>query len=101
MVECSIEKLCQISDIDPRLFKVFKAVVDSGGFTAAGPVLGISRSAISLHMGELEGRLGFTLCQRGRSGFVPTDEGEEVYRATLRQNAHIKAFRNELNNLHE
>ena len=32
--------------------------------------LGISVSAISNAMSQLEGQLGFTLCQRGRGGFL-------------------------------
>lgn len=95
-----IEQLGQISDIDLRLLRVFRAVVDAAGFTPAAAALGISRSAVSIHMGELETRLGFTLCQRGRSGFVLTAEGEAVDQATRRLIAHLQSFRNEVNALH-
>ncbi len=93
-------QLGQISDFDLRLIRVFKAVVDSGGFTAAEAVLGISRSAISIHMGDLEARTGLKLCQRGRSGFALTEEGREVYRAGLQLLAAMETFRTEVNALH-
>ncbi|WP_423823131.1 LysR family transcriptional regulator [Salinisphaera sp. SPP-AMP-43] len=99
-MERSIERLGQISDIDLRLLRVFRAVVDAAGFTPAAAALGISRSAVSIHMGELETRLGFTLCQRGRSGFVLTAEGEATDQAARRLIAHMQSFRNEVNALH-
>jgi DNA-binding transcriptional LysR family regulator len=68
-----------VSDIDLRLLKVFVSVVESGSFTAAQSRLNIGTSTISLHMTELEQRLGFRLCDRGRSGFRLTDRGNSVY----------------------
>jgi len=65
----------RLADVDIRLLRVFRAVVDSGGFSSAQSVLGTSTSTISLHMTELEKRLGFRLCQRGRAGFALTDRG--------------------------
>ena len=62
--------LGQMSDYEIRLIRIFKTVVECGGFTAAETTLGISRSAISQHMNDLEGRLGFSLCQRGRGGLL-------------------------------
>lgn len=94
------DRIGRISDIDLRLLRIFVAVVDNAGFTPAAAALGISRSAVSMHMSELENRLGFTLCQRGRSGFVLTAEGEAVDRAIRRLLAHMQGFRNELNALH-
>jgi len=68
-----------ISDIDLRLLRVFRAVVEADGFTNAQALLNVSQSTISNHMTQLEGRLGFKLCQRGRSGFSLTDEGGAFY----------------------
>lgn len=67
--------LGQVSDFDIRLLRIFKTIVECGSFSAAESTLGLSRSAISLHMGDLEKRLGMRLCQRGRAGFALTDEG--------------------------
>jgi DNA-binding transcriptional LysR family regulator len=68
-----------VSNIDLRLLKVFVAVVESGSYTAAQSRLNIGTSTISLHMTELEQRLGFRLCDRGRGGFRLTDRGNSVY----------------------
>lgn len=94
------DRLSQISDFDLRLIQVFKAVVESGGFTAAVPALGVGRSAISIHMANLEARFDLRLCQRGRSGFALTEEGREVYDASLRLLSSIETFRSEVNGFH-
>ena len=60
--------LAQVSDFDVRLLKLFRSVVECGGFAAAEGALGIGRSAISQQMADLEQRLGLRLCQRGRAG---------------------------------
>jgi len=93
--------LGQVSDFDIRMIRVFKAVVECGGFTAAEESLGISRSAISLHMNDLERRLGLLLCQRGRGGFSLTEEGRQVFEAGLTLLASLETFRTEVNGLHD
>lgn len=72
-----------VSDIDLRLLRVFKGVVESGGYSNAQTALGVSQSTISTQMSQLEVRVGFTLCHRGRSGFRLTSEGEEFYKMVL------------------
>lgn len=73
----------QISDIDLKLLRVFKAIVESGGFSAAEISLNISRSTISTYMTTLETRIGMRLCERGRGGFSLTTQGADVYQAIL------------------
>jgi LysR family transcriptional regulator, transcriptional activator for bauABCD operon len=73
----------RLSNIDIRHIRVFMAVVKCGGFTAAELVLGISQSTISAHIAELERRLAFRICERGRSGFALTSRGEEFYAAAI------------------
>ena len=90
----------QISDIDIRHLRVFKAVVECGGFSAAEVQLNISRSAISISMADLEQRLGLHLCQRGRAGFSLTAEGARVYEAVLQLLASLEAFRTRVNAIH-
>ncbi|OHX14304.1 LysR family transcriptional regulator [Chromobacterium sphagni] len=92
--------LGQVSDFEIRLLRLFRTVAECGGFSAAEGVLGISRSAISLQMGDLEKRLGIRLCQRGRAGFSLTDEGREVLRASHTLLAALEDFRGEVNLLH-
>src|SRR5690606_4931689 len=89
------------SDFDLRLLRVFRAVAEYGSFAAAESALGITRSAISLHMSDLEKRLGMRLCQRGRAGFALTDQGREVLRASASMLASIEDFRSEINLLHK
>ncbi|MGY2489245.1 LysR family transcriptional regulator [Cupriavidus sp. CP313] len=93
--------LSQVTDFDLRLLRVFRTVAEVGSFTAAESTLGITRSAISLHMSDLEKRLGVRLCQRGRAGFALTDEGREVLRAGEAVLAAIEGFRTEVNQLHQ
>ncbi|OJA05727.1 LysR family transcriptional regulator [Halomonas sp. QHL1] len=93
--------LGQMSDYEIRLIRIFKTVVECGGFTAAETTLGISRSAISQHMNDLEGRLGFSLCQRGRGGFSLTEEGKEIYQAGLTLLTALETFKSDVNALHQ
>jgi DNA-binding transcriptional LysR family regulator len=92
--------LSQVSDFDLRLLRLFKTVAQCGSFSAAETSLGISRSAISVHMADLEKRLGVRLCQRGRAGFALTDEGQEVLRSGEVVLTAIEGFRTEVNQLH-
>ncbi len=89
----------QLSDLDFRLLRIFKAVVECGGYSAAEVVLNINRSTISIHMSDLEARLGMVLCNRGRgrSGFSLTDQGEEVYAAICELFNYLDQFRNRVN----
>jgi DNA-binding transcriptional LysR family regulator len=90
----------QVQDADLRLLRVFKAVVESGGFSAAEVELNVSRSAISTSMSDLETRLGFKLCQRGRAGFSLTDSGQQVYDNTLQLLSSMDVFRRQINTIH-
>lgn len=83
-----------LSDIDIRLLRVFRAVVEAKGFHSAQEQLNISTSTISNHMGQLEARVGFRLCQRGRSGFCLTSKGEDFHHAVLDFFAAISSFQN-------
>lgn len=71
------------TDLDLRLIRVFLAVVDARGITAAESSLGVRQSTISTHLAALEARVGFTLCERGRGGFKLTSKGER-FAATSR-----------------
>lgn len=72
-----------VTEYDLRLLRIFKAVVEHGGFAAAETALGITRSTISIHMTNLETRMKLTLCVRGRGGFALTEAGQSVYYAAL------------------
>ncbi|AWL10745.1 HTH-type transcriptional activator BauR [Saliniradius amylolyticus] len=81
-----------VTEYDLKLLRVFKAVVENGGFAAAEDELGITRSTISIHMSSLETRLRLKLCSRGRSGFVLTPDGQVVYKACLKLFAALGEF---------
>ena len=81
-----------VSDIDLRLLRVFRAVVESGGFSNAQAILNVGPSTISTQMSQLETRLGFSLCQRGRSGFRLTPEGEALYRHVVALFQSVQGF---------
>jgi DNA-binding transcriptional LysR family regulator len=93
--------LGQLSDMDLRLLRVFKAVVQCGGMAAAELELNIGISTISRHVKDLETRLGLVLCRRGRGGFTLTPEGQTVYEETLRLLASVEAFRSRIDGIHD
>jgi DNA-binding transcriptional LysR family regulator len=88
-----------LSDIDLRLLRVYRTIVECGGFSQAQAELGISRSTISTHMSNLEARLGLTLCRRGRSGFALTERGRLVYESASKFLTALEGFRSELGEL--
>ena len=90
----------QIADIDLKLLRVFKTVVECGGFSAAEVELNIGRSAISRQMSDLETRLDMHLCLRGRSGFQLTEHGRLVYNATQELLVDLEKFRANVNAVH-
>jgi DNA-binding transcriptional LysR family regulator len=92
--------LGQLSDMDIRLLRVFKSVVECGGMAAAELELNIGTSTVSRHVKDLETRLGLTLCRRGRSGFALTPEGQQIYTETLRLLAGADAFRASVDAIH-
>jgi DNA-binding transcriptional LysR family regulator len=69
----------KVNDVDLRLIRVFKAVIECGGLSAAQTELGVGRSTISRQISDLETRLGMRLCHRGRSGFYLTQQGQQAY----------------------
>lgn len=89
-----------VSDLDLRLIRVFLAIVDAGGVSAAQSLLGVGQSTLSSQLATLETRLGFTLCERGRGGFRLTAKGRrfvELARDALR---HLDDFSAQARNMH-
>ena len=90
----------QLSDMDIRLLRVFKTVVDCGGMAAAELALNIGASTVSRHIKDLETRLGLVLCRRGRGGFALTEEGEKIYAQTLVLLSATDHFRSGVDEIH-
>lgn len=93
-------KLGRVSDVDIRLLRIFKAVVECGGLAAAEIQLGIGRSTISTHLSDLETRLGTRLCDRGRGGFNLTQDGMKVFKALIGLMSSLDEFQHEMASLH-
>jgi LysR family transcriptional regulator, transcriptional activator for bauABCD operon len=86
------EDVLVVSDIDVRLLRVFRAVVESGGFANAQAILNVGASTISTQMSQLETRLGYVLCHRGRGGFKLTANGEALYRLVVQLFNSVQSF---------
>jgi len=87
----------KLGDIHIRLLRIFKTVIECGGFATAEVELNISRPAISLAITELESLLNMRLCQRGRSGFAITEQGEQVYNSALQLLGSLETFKAQIN----
>ena len=96
----NVALLGQLGDVDLRLLRVFKSVVECGGMAAAELELNIALSTISRHVKDLETRLGLVLCRRGRGGFGLTAEGQQVYEAALSLLSATESFRTRLHDIH-
>jgi DNA-binding transcriptional LysR family regulator len=93
--------LGHISDMDLRLLRVFRTVVDCGGMAAAELELNIGTSTVSRHIKDLETRLGLTLCRRGRAGFALTAEGEQIYAQSAQLLSATEVFRSGVDEIHQ
>ncbi len=74
----------------------FVRVVDSNGFSAAAPALGLSPSAVSKLVTRLETRLGVRLLQRTTRALHLTQEGEVFYAAARRIVGEIEALEDQI-----
>jgi DNA-binding transcriptional LysR family regulator len=63
-------------DLDSNLLRCFVAVADTRGFTAAGDLIGLSQSGISVRIRNLEARLGRRLLDRNSRSVELTEAGE-------------------------
>ena len=59
-------------------YQVFKTVADIGSFHKAADILGLTPSAISHAITNLEKELGFTVLIRSKSGITLTSNGENL-----------------------
>jgi DNA-binding transcriptional LysR family regulator len=76
---------------DLRGLVVFAEVVDGKSFTRTATRLGMTRSAVSKHVAQLETQLGVQLLSRTTRKLSLTEVGERVYQAStlLRENAEL------------
>ena len=90
-----------LTDMDIRQLRIFLAVVEAGGYTAAELTLNLANSTISNHISNLEKRLDMKLCERGRSGFRLTEQGTVVYEATRNLLGAMEGFKQVVNQSHD
>jgi DNA-binding transcriptional LysR family regulator len=90
--------MANIQDVDLRLLRVFQSVARHRGLSAAQEDLGVTQATISNQLTQLENRLGFRLCERGRGGFTLTDEGRVVLEASRNLFRSIENFRGTVGN---
>lgn len=62
-----------------QAMKTYTAVVDAGSFVGAMEATGLSKPAVSRHVGELEEHLGTRLLQRTTRRLSMTSEGQAYY----------------------
>jgi LysR family transcriptional regulator, transcriptional activator for bauABCD operon len=86
----------QIQIADLQSIRIFKAIADSGGLSAAQTKLGMSLSHISSTLTSFEERFGVKLCNRGRSGFSLTDAGKRIYASAAVVLDSLASFEEEL-----
>ncbi|NQD53765.1 LysR family transcriptional regulator [Pseudomonas sp. CM25] len=89
--------LGQVHDPDLHLLRLFVTVVEAGGFSAAQGVLGLAQPTISQRMAQLEARLGYRLCSRGKGGFRLTEKGGLLLDAARALLLNIEQFRQQAN----
>src|SRR4030095_11400267 len=63
-------------DLDSDLLRCFVAVTDARSFTAAGELIGLTQSGISVRIRNLEERLGRRLFDRTSRQVNLTEDGE-------------------------
>lgn len=84
--------LTNLSDVDLRKLRIFCTIAEAGGFTAAQVRLNTSLPRLSTLVRDLEVRLGYTLCSRGKNGFHLTEKGAQTYAAARELYADIDRF---------
>ncbi len=66
-----------------RRYAIFAAVVEAGSMTGAAKSLGMTPSAVSQHISQLESLLGLTLLHRSTRRLSLTEAGEVVWQGCL------------------
>ena len=70
---------------------IFAAIVEAGGFTAAGVRLGVTTSALSHRLRAMEARMGVRLLNRTTRSVAPTEAGERLLTSLRPAMAEVEA----------
>lgn len=77
-------------------FEIFEAIVETGSFTKAGELLGLTQSAISHAIASLEAEFNITLLSRNRPGITLTEAGKMLLRHIKEINKNIEQIQQEI-----
>lgn len=83
-------------DYDLRQLRYFMTIADAGSFSKAALELGVAQSALSHHIGQMEGRLGVELFARGPKGVTLTESGRRFLDHTRSILAAVEAATNDV-----
>lgn len=85
--------------MDSELLRTFQIICDKGTTLAAAEVLGISQSAVSRRLAQIEEELGLTMFVRERGRLIPTPENRALrtqISVVLAQNSRLASLAREL-----
>ncbi|WP_127104498.1 LysR family transcriptional regulator [Pararhodobacter zhoushanensis] len=77
-----------------RAMELLVATAESGSFSAAGRLYGLSPASVSRHVNELEASLGVTLIHRSTRALTLTEAGQRYHRDASDILASVKAAEN-------
>jgi DNA-binding transcriptional LysR family regulator len=80
--------------------RAFATVVDQGSFVNGADALGMSKAAVSRHVGELESRLGIRLLHRTTRRLSLTEEGQIFYSRCKQLLAGLEEAEGEISSRH-
>lgn len=81
---CALNAKMLAGDDRARSLEIFVAVIDTGSFSAAGRVLGLTPSAVSRAIDRIEARLGVRLLLRSTRAISLTAEGQAYLQSARR-----------------
>jgi DNA-binding transcriptional LysR family regulator len=87
--------------MDWNELRIFTTVAELCSFTRAGRTLNLSQSAVSRHIGALEGELKVALFRRHPTGIVLTEAGQELHRAVQEMNQNLSIGLARINEIQE
>lgn len=85
-----------LEHVDLNSLRIFAAVAEAGGFTAAAERLGMAKAKVSIHVRRLEKTLGAALFTRTTRRVTLTDAGRLLYRESR---PHLQGIEETVNRL--
>ena len=86
-------------EIDPRLLRIFVAVLRCGSVTRAAEELHTTQPSVSKALGRLEGAMGFKLFERRGRGLHPTARAQILQESAMRVERELEAVRRQVSEI--